>query len=428
MFVSSLAKTEQPPGCLERVLLVGQPGNEALVIEGHLRARGLDVRRAGTAQDGLSAAQSYAPDVLILHWTALDVSGEKFLRLLLDEKLPQLPFVIANAALFDFAPFLPNGEGQAALEAGADALLSGAPRSPEIATLLTVAQRHQARIAGERERSTRIQAKLKELQGRFDSLDSDLIEARKMQQALMRDRMLDFGPAKLSLILRSCGHVGGDLVGHFPICDGITGFFALDVSGHGVSSALMTARLAGYLSGTNPRQNIAIQEDPAGGWRPRSPAAAVADLNELVMEDLETDHYFTILLGYFEIATGKVTMVQAGHPHPALQTADGTVRYVGDGGLPVGLIPGADYADIELTLGPGDRLAILSDGFTEATLKDGTFLAEAGLTRLLGASRSLSGPAMLEALVWDLGTALADEGFQDDLSGVLLEYAGNPKT
>lgn len=408
---------------IERVLLAGQPSSEAGALEGVFRARGITVSRARTARDALVAADTFEPDVMVIHWSALDVVGPKFIGMMGDLNLAYLPFLIANAAPFD----LPSGDRDEALIAGADMVMAGAPKGVELDAILSVAQRRRLRDRAMGDSMKRVITRLEDLQKRFDSLDSDLSEAKKLQQGLMRDRHLHFGSGDVSLILRSSGHVGGDLVGHFPINDDAVGFFALDVSGHGVSSALMTARLAGYLSATNPRQNIAI-ETLDGAFVPRSPAAAVADLNTLVMEDLDTDHYFTMILGYFEPEIGKVTFAQAGHPHPLRQEADGTQEYVTVGGLPVGLIPGADYEDTVVTLAPGDRLLLLSDGFTEATISDGSFLGEDGLSRLLEASRHQVGPALLETLVWDLSAALGEAAFQDDLSGVLLERLSNPKT
>ncbi|MEM9855451.1 MAG: PP2C family protein-serine/threonine phosphatase, partial [Pseudomonadota bacterium] len=392
---------------ISRVLLIGQLGANAGALGAALGARGLQVRAARTAHDALAMAQGFAPQVVIVHWQALDVVGPKFLRMLLDEKLAEMPFIIANAAPLEMS----LSEREEALLSGADATLSAEPKSSELDAVLAVASRQKGRAAASDERLRRILSRLNEVQERFDSLDSDLSEAKKLQQSLLRDRQISLGDAQISLLLRSSGHVGGDLVGHFPINDEALGFYAIDVSGHGVSSALMTARLAGYLSGSNPHQNLAI-EMKAGAACPRSPADAITDLNALVMEDLETDHYFTMILGYVLPAQRKVVFAQAGHPHPARQAAGGRTEFIVVGGLPVGLIPGAEYAETEITLAPGERLILLSDGFTEATLPDQSFLGEPGLAKLLDASRDQTGTTLLETLVWDLAQATGEDTFQ----------------
>ena len=63
------------------------------------------------------------------------------------------------------------------------------------------------------------------MQTLYDLLASDLIEAKKLQESLVSERYRDFGPAEVSLMLHSAGHVGGDLVGMFPIS--VLAFMAL---------------------------------------------------------------------------------------------------------------------------------------------------------------------------------------------------------
>ena len=90
-----------------------------------------------------------------------------------------------------------------------------------------------------------------------------------------------------------------------------------------------------------------------------------AQLNRLMLEEVETGHYFTMILAHVDLASGKVAMAQAGHPSPMVQGADGAVRLIGDGGMPIGLLPDAVFEAREFTLMPGERLVIVSDGFGE---------------------------------------------------------------
>ncbi len=74
---------------------------------------------------------------------------------------------------------------------------------------------------------------------------------------------------------------------------------------------------------------------------------------------METEHYFTMLLAVVDLQSGVVEIAQAGHPHPLVLRASGTIEEIGAGGLPVGLIEDAKFDDFETTLSAGERLLIL---------------------------------------------------------------------
>ena len=97
----------------------------------------------------------------------------------------------------------------------------------------------------------------------------------------------------------------------------------------------------------------------------------VHGLNRLMIEEVRSDAYLTMIHADIDTESGRMRLVQAGHPHPMLQRADGHVEPVGTGGLPVGIFPDAEFEEIELTLSPGERLFIASDGVTEAASPQG---------------------------------------------------------
>ena len=309
------------------------------------------------------------------------------------------------------------------LDAGADDFLAK-PVDNDILRARIAAGERILRMERElTEKNRLIGATLDEIQKLYDALDRDLLEARKLQQSLVRERYHDFGSAEVALMLRPSGHVGGDLVGFFPINRRQIGLFAIDVSGHGVTSAIMTARLAGLLSASAPDQNIALVRD-GESYRARPPEQVAVALNRLLLDEMKTDHYLTLLYAEADLQSGRVTLVQAGHPHPAVQRADGRIEYLGHGGLPVGLIPDAAYQSVSVVLHPGDRLFLMSDGITECTDPAGTELGETGFARILDANRKVHGPRFLEALMWDLHAYAGGQDFRDDVSGVLMEFHG----
>jgi len=268
-----------------------------------------------------------------------------------------------------------------------------------------------------------VSSTLNELQGLYDSIDRDLAEACKLQQSLVKERHRSFGNAEVSLLLRPSGHVGGDLVGFFPINARRIGIYGIDVSGHGITSALMTARLAGYLSGSSPDQNIALIQTEYGIYDARPPEELAAHLNALVLDEMQTESYFTLIYADVDLISGHVNFVQAGHPYPAVQRVDGTIEYIGGGGLPVGMLTDASYDSFNITLAPGDRLFLMSDGITEATDPQGKMLSEEGLATMMTRSAALGGGAFLEALMWDINDFTRGD-LIDDVSGVLFEFHG----
>ena len=196
------------------------------------------------------------------------------------------------------------------------------------------------------------------------------------------------------------------------------------MSGHGVASAMMTARLAGYLSGGSPDQNLAFQQLSDGSRGVRRPAELAYAFNRLMLEDIQVEQYFTMAYAEIDLTSGRVVLTQAGHPHPMVLRRNGSLERVGAGGLPIGLIPGAEYEDSSLTLAPGDRLFLMSDGLTECPGTSGRDLGEEGLAQMLLRLSDLDSPALLEALVWDLARFAGSDHFADDVSGVVLDYRG----
>jgi sigma-B regulation protein RsbU (phosphoserine phosphatase) len=149
-----------------------------------------------------------------------------------------------------------------------------------------------------------------------------------------------------------------------------------------------------------------------------------ARLNRLMLDEVDTGHYFTMALAAVSLATGAVEMVQAGHPAPLLQGRDGAVRPVGDGGMPIGLLAEARFERLSFSLAPGERLLMFSDGFSECPDPAGAMLDEDGLSALVTEHRGLTGAPLLDRLVADLEQYAGGRDFPDDLSAALFEFRG----
>jgi len=404
-----------------RVLVVDDSRAQRRILASYLRQWGYGVEEAASGGEAIDICHRDPPDLVVSDWMMPGMSGPEFCR--------AVRALGAESYVYFILLTSKSGKEEIALglDAGADDFLTKPVNAAELRARMAAGMRildmeHEL-IAKNR----LVRATLDELQALYDSLDSDLVEAKKLQQSLLSERYRDLGPAEVSLMLHSSGHVGGDLVGMFPISESRVGLYGLDVSGHGISSALMTARLAGYLSATVPEHNLALQEIAPGRFAARPPAETVSRLNHVFLSDLETEHYFTIALADVDLTSGRVILAQAGHPHPAVQRADGSVEFMGQGGLPVGLIEEARFDQVEFTLAPGDRVLIHSDGVTECAAPDGTMLDDGGLAAIMGHLRQTRGPAFLESLMWKLSDHAGEARFCDDISAVLLEFRPMPR-
>ncbi|MCA8867150.1 MAG: SpoIIE family protein phosphatase [Rhodobacteraceae bacterium] len=400
------------------ILVVDDSKLQRRILGSNLDAWGYEVFEAESGIDALEICKSTRVDIILSDWMMPEMDGLRFCRELRALKQAHYGYFILLTSK-DSKDEIAEG-----LEVGADDFLTKPVNSGELRARLHAGERLIGMQRELMEKNRSISRSLSKIKTLYQAIDRDLAEARKLQQSLVPASVINFGQAEVSFLLQSSGHVGGDMIG---LCYGDVdrlGLFAFDVSGHGVSSALMTARLAGYLGATNPAYNIAMEQHGDGLFRPRPPEQVALLLNSRMLEEFDTDLYLTLLLADIDLGTGRVRAVQAGHPHPAILRRDGSVEFIGPGGMPVGLLPDAGYQAFEFYLQPGERMLICSDGFTEAEGDQGAFLDESGLGQMLVCHANARGPDLLAGLVRDTRTFVGSDEVGDDLSAVLLEYHG----
>ena len=398
------------------VLLVNDRRAERRSLAAQLKRAGYDVLEAASAEEAIGICSTRWPEIVISDWMASGDAGLEFCRRFRTLPSERYGYFILLTSRQDKADV---AEG---LRAGADDFLTKPVSGAELLARLSAAERILRVEESLRMANAQLRETLARLREKEAALERDLREAHRLQQDLVRERNGLFGNFSLSLLMRPAGHVGGDLVGFFPINQRRVGFFALDVSGHGVAAALLSARLAALLSG-EPELNIALRPSDRKQGQPRPPTEILRHLNKLMLSELRTDSYFTMVYADLDIVTGEVRLVQAGHPHPVLQRADGRIELIGQGGFPVGVFPGADFEEVQLTLGPGDRLFISSDGLIDSENARGEPLGDEGLQAILRTNAILRGNALLESICWSVAN-YAGGRRSDDISAVLVEHLG----
>lgn len=397
-----------------RVLLVEDSLPERGMLQEALLMWGYTVREASSAEEALQITQTESFDIILSDWVMPGLSGPDLCRMLRRQNPQNYAYFILITAKSEKA------DVALGLDAGADDLLSKPVTFAELHARLRAGER-LLRIQRELEdKNQLLSTTLTELRQVHESLDRDLAEARRLQQAQVSTHQRDFKTLSISQLLLPSGQIGGDLVGYMPFGDDHLAFYSIDVSGHGVASALMAARLAGILTAA-----------AHGLTRPTAPfmepSSFTSWFNKTLMQDEGLEQYCTCVFGYIELQTGRVRMTQAGHPHPLLITPNRPIRSLGQGGLPLGLFAEAEWSQFEITLRPGDQLLILTDGLLESHDADHRPLGAEGIKSRLATFSHLRGINLLQTLAQE-GSLQGSPPQADDISGLIIHWHGLEKT
>ncbi|MEO1107320.1 MAG: SpoIIE family protein phosphatase [Pseudomonadota bacterium] len=408
-------------GAIRKVLVVDDSRLQRRILVASLKKWGFEVLEADNGEKALELCAEFAPDLVLSDWVMPGMSGLEFCR----------DFRALDSEHYSYFILLTSKsekqEVARGLDAGADDFLIKPLEADELRARISAGARILDMQRELSDKNRLIESALDELKLAHDAIDKDLKQARKIQESLVPELTREFGVSRVSLLLKPCGHIGGDLVGMFSPGPNRLGFYSIDVSGHGITSAMMTARLGGYLSSQHFDQNVALEKRMNKFYALLPPQQVAETLNSRLMVDTGIEEYFTMVYAIVDLRSGHMKMVQAGHPHPLLLRQDGSTEYLGDGGLPIGLIPDASFQQVETTLNPGDRLLLHSDGFTECHLAEGGLLEEEGLREMaLDCASGQGGLEFLDDMFWRLTQRMPpNEGMGDDVSAVFFEYNGH---
>lgn len=396
------------------VLIVDDSRAQRRLLTRTLEKWGYQTVEAASGEEALQLCRVTSFDVIISDWMMPGgMSGAEFCSAFRAQS-DRPSFLILLTAKTE-REILAEG-----LESGADDFLSKPFHAVELRARLLAGSRSVQAQKALADRNLALSSTLEKLSDAYAAIERDLKGARVFQEGLLPERQLSLDRADTALLFQSSGHVGGDLVGYFPIREGEIGVFSVDVSGHGVASALMTARVAGYFSDAAPDRNIALRKTE-GGFEMAPLTEVCARLNAILMMDAESDQYLTMAIARVELKTGRIELCQAGHPSPVIQRNDGTIEYLEMWSTPIGLIDDGEFATAEFFLKSGDRLLLYSDGITECPDALGQLLDEEGLAEILKECRELSGQTFTSQVLARLRAYRGGEDFPDDVSAVAIE-------
>ena len=186
------------------------------------------------------------------------------------------------------------------------------------------------------------------------AMNHDLALAHKVQRGLLPAAPPSLDGYYFFDFYEPANQVGGDYYDYVELPNNRLAIVLGDVSGKGVSAALLMAKLSGEV-----RYCLASEPDPA---------TAMSRINASFSRSGWQDRFVTFVLAVLDARAHQLTLVNAGHMAPFLRHGHGPVEPIGgdDSGLPLGIDPDFEYTAVSRTLEPGDFLAVFTDGFSEA--------------------------------------------------------------
>ena len=334
-----------------------------------------------------------------------------------EEAPPTLPSETAAAAGPTPVGALPDGPARHALAAARFALVVPLATTGRASGLLAVGEKPAGRPFAEedldfaaalaRQAHAALEgARLHRMRLDKERQDRELQIAREIQQSLFPRDVPRVEGFELAAVSRSCYEVGGDYFDFIPLEGGRLAVVVADVSGKGTPASIMMASVHASLqamAGTAP------------------PAELLVRLNRFLYENTQMSRYVTLFYGELDPARRTLSYVNAGHVPPfLLRKAGGACERLQRGGPVIGLLDEIELEPGEVRLEPGDLMAVVTDGATEAASPTGEEFTDARVVPALVSAAAGSASDALRAVISAVDDWTGSAGCTDDLTVLTL--------
>ena len=240
-------------------------------------------------------------------------------------------------------------------------------------------------------------------------IDKELEYAKQIQLSALPTNFPDGDDYSIYAQMIAAKEVGGDFYDFYKLDDTTVAFLAADVSGKGIPAAMfmMTAKTI-------------IKDLAESGM-------AVNDIftraNEKLCENNESGMFVTAWMGILDLASGRLQFANAGHNPPLLKRANGEFEYLKTrAGFVLAGMEGIRYRVSELTLCPGDRLFLYTDGVPEATNTENELYGEGRLLAFMNEHSETDAVTLLPALKANIDEFVGEAPQFDDITMLMFDY------
>jgi serine phosphatase RsbU (regulator of sigma subunit) len=244
-------------------------------------------------------------------------------------------------------------------------------------------------------------------EGRLAAVQRELATARRIQQAILPERVPDLQRFRLDVRYLPMTEVAGDFYDFLNVTGAHGTVLVADVSGHGVPAALIASMV-----------KVAAASHAGSAADPGALLSAVSR----TLDGQLGGQFLTAMCVHLDGERGEIAYAGAGHP-PLLhwRAAEQTLEILNSDGLLIGLVP-SEYESRTARIQRGDHLLVYTDGVLEATNQDGAFFGDERFHAVIAQNATKSGAELGRSIVeemirWSGNPA----GFTDDVTLVVVE-------
>ena len=237
-----------------------------------------------------------------------------------------------------------------------------------------------------------------------ERLEGELEAARSIQMKLLPQELPRLAGYDIAAASLSAKQVGGDYYDFLRLDSNWVSFLVGDVSGKGMPAALLMANLQASLHALSELH--------------REPRQLISRLNRVLHANTAPEMFATFFFGLLDAENGRLRYINAGHNYPIL-CGDSRVEQLSVGGLPLGIMPQAEFEEGSVELRRGELLALYSDGIVEAMDSEEREFGEERLIQLLRRGCELSADEILQSVIRDVESFAGTP--QDDVTMVVIK-------
>ncbi|HHC74135.1 MAG TPA: fused response regulator/phosphatase [Thiothrix sp.] len=329
------------------ILVVDDARDMRLIAQHLLRKLGY---HADTAQDGQEAwekLQKKDYQIVISDWVMPNIDGLSLCQKIRAANFPHYIYIV----------LLTGMSGKQNLISGIDAGADDFATKPVELEELNVRLRSAKRVL---ELESSLAQKNKSLQDAHALIEKDLQHASQTQLSVLPEP-LKHEKCTTAWLFKPAIFVGGDTFNYYFVSADLLVFFTIDISGHGVSSAMISMSLQFAIFQTTSLYGGDINEERLQ----EVPRVFAENLNKMMLND-KSEHYLTMIFGIADLKNKKIHYVQAGHPYPFIyRKAEQHLEMLSVNGFPIGLFDLAQYETQTISFNSGDKFIVYSDGISE---------------------------------------------------------------